>query len=125
LGGKNGTGTRLSQGTSVFTCRITTCLGQAGEAGERSKKQCSGGCRTFNRKLLSVFHVYTAPFSYGLPIDDSINPSLLPYHDTTTIFLLNFHMVKLKVYSTYGLQGFDTLNFIHGYLIPKKCSMHK
>jgi len=37
-----------------FVIVLLLYLGQAGGAREPSNKQCSGGCRTFNRKLLAV-----------------------------------------------------------------------
>jgi len=50
--------------------------------------------------------------------------ALTPLYPLTTapphFFFFSLHMLKLKVYATCGLQGFDTLNFIYRYLKPKK-----
>jgi hypothetical protein len=89
--------------------------------GNVQTKQCSGACQsTFNRKLISVFHVTLRP-------SHTPNPSMIaltPLYPLTTtppqFFSFSLHIVKLEVYSTCGLQGLDTLNFIYRYLIPNK-----
>lgn len=58
-------------------------LGKAGEAGETSNKTVLRWMLE-NIEQTSTFSIpcYTVSFSYSLPIDDSINPSVPPYPGT-------------------------------------------